>query len=356
MASNSKKQAQKRKARERRVRDEKIRGHREAYIRHHYPEIDFEENDADPQFVSMIKQAVQSLRLDDPSVFPKWEREFYKLVKTQGARDALQTLAAASESLVERGVGTASLMRVQIAIDLGQAVFDRINESQIARHLPHNDVQFQFDGKGILARFDSLLQARGPGGTAYYSRRGPTIEVDGFQRVVAFSRHAIERICERINPRWKTYAALGDIYSYFGNCVYFEKSDLYGGQLGFTFYNWCGDPQFWNHSYIADVLGEENVKPDGGRCYYRVGYCPAVIEGDFVKAKTLLFPGYSSTPEYGLIIRSSLDHASKTRLIETARIMDANYVIENGLSVTKWFHDHGVPQVVQMKQTVFQYD
>ena len=147
---------------------------------------------------------------------------------------------------------------------------------------------------------------------------------------------------------------MGDTYAFFGRCVYFEKCELHGGQLGFTFYDLCDDPLFWHHQYVREVLGEENVRPDGGKCYYRVGYCPAVIDGDFIKAKTLLFPGYKSTPEYGAILRSSPDHASRLRMIEAARTMDASHLLESGdFSVTKWFHDHGVPQVVQLKQPCF---
>lgn len=121
----------------------------------------------------------------------------------------------------------------------------------------------------------------------YYSKRKPTIEIDGQQKIVGFSEHAVLQTCDRIAPRWKTYAGLGDVFPFFNNCVYFERSDLYPDQLGFTFYNRCF-PRFWSYFYVHELFPEETAETND--YYFRVGYCPAVISGDFIKAKTLLFP------------------------------------------------------------------
>jgi hypothetical protein len=126
------------------------------------------------------------------------------------------------------------------------------------------------------------------------------------------------------------------------------------GQLGFTFYSTCGAPLFAQYRYVTDVLGEDNVDPARGPCYYRVGYCPSVIEGDFIKAKTLLLPGFSSTPEHSAVRASSLTRQEKEQMLRKAEHLDAISLYESGdFSLIKWYHDHGVPQVVQMQQTVF---
>jgi hypothetical protein len=83
-------------------------------------------------------------------------------------------------------------------------------------------------------------------------------------------------------------------------------------------------------------------------------YCPVVFEDGFAKAKTFLYPGYTSTPEYGLLLRSKLSRAEREVLIESSTSLNADEVVLNENPETiKWFHDNGIPQVVQMKQTVF---
>jgi len=172
--------------------------------------------------------------------------------------------------------------------------------------------------------------------------------------MVAFSRHAIEQTCERIVPRWTTYAGAGDVFAFFDRCVYFERRELHQDQLAFTFYDFCAPSVYWTYLYVQEVLGVENVDPNKGDCYYRVGYCPAVVEGDFVKAKTLLFPGFASTPEYGAIVRSNLPSSEKQELMKRARACNASCLQEDcDFSTIKWYHDNGVPQVVQLQREVF---
>jgi hypothetical protein len=98
------------------------------------------------------------------------------------------------------------------------------------------------------------------------------------------------------------------------------------------------------------VLG----RPGRKLCYYRVGYCPVVVEGDFAKATTLLYPGYGGTPEYGLIVRSGLGREERRTLLDTASGMSRDVLERTGdFSLTKWFHDNGVPQVIETDEDFF---
>jgi hypothetical protein len=101
------------------------------------------------------------------------------------------------------------------------------------------------------------------------------------------------------------------------------------------------------------VLGIKNFNPSNGPCYYRVGYCPVVFENGFAKAKTFLYPGFKGTPEYGLVRKSRLSPAEKDLLIPNSTSQDTTEGLKLYLKATKWFHDNGVPQVVQIKQDVF---
>lgn len=86
----------------------------------------------------------------------------------------------------------------------------------------------------------------------------------------------------------------------------------------------------------------------------RSPHCPADIEGDFFKAKTLLFPGFRCTPEYSAIVGSNLPYVEKRALIYQAEQLDSNRIYStDDFDLIKRFHDLGVPQVVQMRGRVF---
>ena len=319
-----------------------------------YPGFRFDTRNGDPAFVEVVKKAVAQINFDDRDIFQGWEAEVYRAIRQGGWKAGDAALKQIMGGAKEQGVKGTEAGKVSFVLHLGQAVFDLIGEAELEKYLPFNDVAFSFQRGDVFGRFDSLLHAKGSGGTVYYSRKRPTIEIDGENKVVAFSKHAIEATCKRIKPRWRTYAVLGDLFGFLNHCVYFERSDLDRGQLGFTFYDGCGQPLFWQHRYIVDVLGEENVVPGMGECYYRIGYCPSIIEGGFIKAKTLLYPGYTPTPEHNAILRSSLSYGEKQDMIEMAKHLDAEHLFQsNDLSLIKWFHENGVPQVVQLRQPVY---
>jgi hypothetical protein len=85
-----------------------------------------------------------------------------------------------------------------------------------------------------------------------------------------------------------------------------------------------------------------------------VGYCPVAFEGRFAKATTLLFPGFSKTPEAVALRRSKLlgdDKRRRTRLAEGSD--QIRLVQSEDFSAIKWFHDNGVPQVIQTQRPFY---
>ena len=106
---------------------------------------------------------------------------------------------------------------------------------------------------------------------------------------------------------------------------------------------------------ITDHIAEQVLGRAGQKnCYYRVGYCPVVVEGNFAKATTLLYPGYCGTPEYGLILQSGFGREEREKLISTASGM-TRAVLEQtqDISLMKWFHENGVPQVIETDEDYF---
>jgi hypothetical protein len=324
--------------------------------RHNYPEFRFDTITGDPGFVKAVKKAVAAIDFDDRNVFHEWEAALYRTLKRQGTSAVRDFMRSVKQECYENGSEVGRLAELHFSFNLGQRVFDNIPEAEREIHFPTNDVIFTASGHHIQVVFRSLLKAKGAGGTIYYSRLKPTVNIGGEAKVVGFSIHALKQIGDRLKPRWRTsYAALGDVYAFFEQCIYFEPAWLYGGQVAFTFFDECheGFVQYW---YVQDVLGVEHLNPRAGRPHYRVGYCPAVVEGEFIKAKTLLLPGFTATPEYSAIIQSRLPRPERQKMILKARQHNAMTLYESqDLSLIKWFHDHGVPQVKLLNHSAYAY-
>jgi hypothetical protein len=334
MSKLTTKKLQKRKARERRVAQEKIQLAERRRYALAFPEFVLRPNNAPQAFVDLIWRAIRRIDFRDRNLFQPAETTFLRLAKKNPAK-VLSALAEGSK--------VADPLSIHLCSFVGQTVFRTIPAEQLRQWIPFHDVEFILVGREIVVKFRSLEQAKGPGGTVYFSRHRPTLEIDGQKKVIGWSRHAIERTCERLAPRWDSYLGLGDVFAFFDKCMYFERADLHGGQLGFTFYDVCAQG-FFTELFAKKVLGQ----PTGKQSYYRVGYCPAVVEGEFIKAVTLLYPGFHGTPEYRAILNAGLRRDEEKRLIVQARQQSREYLEKTGdFSLVKWFHDQGVPQVIQ---------
>jgi hypothetical protein len=304
-----------------------------------FPRFVFKPNNAPPEFVEAVRRATQEIDFRDEGMFPKHEQGVYRRVAQVGAGRAVAELR-----LMLKHDPLEDVLLTHFFVNLGHQTFLRMPKEILHRFIPFHDVEFLPEGHCIRVCFRSLKMAKGPGGTIYYSKHKPKLEVDGRQLTVGFSGHAINRTCERLARRWPlTYAGLGDVFAFFDQCLEFERCDLHDGTLAFTFFERCA-PGFSNYNPVDVILGGKRVPGQDYAC--RVGYCPAVVEGDFIKAKTMLFPGYGSTPEYGKILSSDLPRERKRAMIEETKQLNARRLLEpEGLTLMKWFHEQGVPQI-----------
>jgi hypothetical protein len=298
-----------------------------------FPGFTWRTDGAPDRFVQAVRQAVETLDFRDRNIFPEQIAALYKAAKRFGGALAMPVVAN----------GIVQPAALALGMHLGQVIFDRI--PGLLSWIPFNDVQVMPRGKDIVVEFRSLLQAKGLGGTTYYSRHKPTLNIDGRKKIVGFSEHSIRQICDRVVPTWRTYRGLGNAFAILDQCIHFERAELHGGQLAFTLYDECCYG-FFSGAYVDEVLGGWDGRSKGH--YYRVGYCPAVVGGDFVKAKTLLFPGHRSTPEYSMIGRLALSHEEKERMRAEARRSNIQRLRDTrDFSLVKRFHDNGIPQVIQ---------
>lgn len=341
MSRPSARKQKKQKDRERRVARKKHEVVQRRVYASKFPAFELQTNDAAPGFVELIRRTLRDIDFQDSSLFHPKETEFLKLVKREPG--------AVIPALI-RGVRNHNLSAMHLVNMVGHRVFTRIGSDRLREWIPFHDVRFLLTGEKIVVNFRSLERAKGSGGTIYFSPLRPSVEIDGQRLIVGWSRHAIERTCERLAPRWDSYLGLGDVFALFYQCRRFDPCRLHARrQAAFTLFDISASGYFSGH--IAEqVLG----RPGRKHCYYRVGYCPVVVEGNFAKATTLLYPGYCGTPEYGLIVRSGLGWEERRKLLDTATGMSRDVLERTGdFGLMKWFHDNGVPQVVETDEDFF---
>jgi len=326
-----------------------------------YPEVVFDESEGDPDFVALIKETQAQIDLDDPALCDDTMRALYKKIRYQGIAEYRQEMADA-QAEGELAANRISHMNHVFMLHYGTALYDRIPEEVRKKYLPYNDVNIAFVGNQQFFKFSSLLKTRGVGGTIYYSRNQPTVTLGDRDWKVGFSRHAIEQAVDRLNPNYLSYAASFDVHSFFAKCIYHEPVEIdsrsHPNQPAFCMYDICYNPAFWSYGvYVDGVFGLKGANPDlsKGNFYFRLGYFPVEIDNGFAKAITFIRPGYTGTPELGLLQGAkNLNRENKAFLLREARENKGREaLLEGRTEVIKWFHDNGVPQVVQFQHRVF---
>ena len=320
--------------------------------------------DANPRFAEEVLKAIEAFRFEE---LPSAQQRAYQDLRLYGGDYVLRHIRAAMKMVQKEDPTNLSgkCADLEWICTLGQLIFNKIPDAILTQFLPFNDVRFHLNTpcKGILVEVRSLVEVDTGKEALWHSRLKPTVEVGGRKYTVAFTKHAIDAVKKRINPRWKSYAALGDVFAYLDQCTYFEQVRLRNitssgeRQLALTFYDMCGNEPFWRWRYVEEVLGVENLKAGAGSPYFRVGYCPAFPddENGCIKLGTLLFPGFKQTPEYQALLDSSLPQEERERMERLAYNQDAEVLSTTGdFSVIKWFHDNGVPQVIQRQEPIYQ--
>lgn len=202
----------------------------------------------------------------------------------------------------------------------------------------------------ILIEMQSLCTAKTQYGTAYFSPHKPVLEIGGGQWIVAFSDHAVRRICQRTVGSWESYLDLGYAFSVMYDTVYFEPWRTSHEEKGFVVYKEYAHPDP-KDSLIRSIVGHHDSTK---RYFYRVGYCPAVVDNGFLRAKTLLLPGMTGTPEYARCLRRSItSHEKRAELQQqVGNLAFSELTKPSHLNLVKQFHDSGIPQIVSFDHEV----
>lgn len=325
-----------------------------------YPHISIDGGNVGEEVLRYIREALSGIDFADPTSFSHGERRFYQQVKAEGAKAAYQDFREALDEVRRENPKAASDALAQVGLNLGEQIYRKIPKEKLKELIPYYDFQVAASGREFVVKCSALEKESGAFGTVYYTQQKPTVTFSGQEYVFAYSRHAVDALCKRLKPDRLNYGTAGDLAAYFQKCSYVEPVTLYPDQPGFLLYDWCIEPRFSQYEfYVKRILGEDAVDWKGGIPYYRLGYCPVVFENGFAKAKTFLCPGHTSTPEYGKLLQSvGMSQAEKERLKALATVDDASLemIFRTGnYDHLKWFHENGVPQVVQLEEVVFDY-
>jgi hypothetical protein len=301
------------------------------------------------KFVSEVINCLHSIRLNNRELFSKDEENVFKLMKEIGVHEVARKLVK-YDNTREKYYDQFLLFK------MGDTVFEQLkNKNILLNYIPYSHVNIMPIDKEFLVIFRALLKHKSKFGTVYYSSLKPTIKIDNKEYIVAFSRHAIERICERSIFDWKTFLGANDAFLYLERCIKYdliEESGGYDKKYFITFYEPCS-PESGNMVYVNKVLNEIEINTD--YCF-RIGYCPIQINDNFACAITLLTPGMKGTPEDLLIKNSDLSYEDKIRIRNNVQDMISKKIWDEkqNFEAIKWFHQNGIPQVLKIKEKIFE--
>jgi hypothetical protein len=333
------------------------------------------ENSASEDFVRDATKILKGLRLSDRSVFTEPQARFFLSMKKSGFDFAINNAVLADHKyLSSQFFGNfdyefGNRIKVKdIAIEkkeaittvfyflIGDILFQELNKRDLLdKYIPYNTLIIVPKTKRYSVTFKGMLVKHFPKyGTIYYPKHKPKLKIDGNELTIGLTTHAIHRISERCVKNWRTYGGASDVFTFFNNCNNFEifKDDRRNrDQHYFTMYERCGEG-FFSGMYPENILD----KMDYTKIYhYRIGYCPIAVNGNFACGKTMLPPGMRGTPEDRLLRESTLSREEKSRIYRSAKnsFLFSNLIKSEDFTGLKWFHDNGVPQIVELPENSY---
>jgi hypothetical protein len=308
-----------------------------------------------PDFAALMQSVCAKLDLTDRAQFSDEECQLFRYHRMHGLDKLYRKGLTGYDLLWSQTYHQERLVMLVYSLLnlLGEKLLALLGHDQYDTWFPWNDFQVEcaksFRGFQLYCR--SLAQHVASDGRLFYSSANkPTVTIRGKRRIVAFSRHAIQRLAERTVLHPRSYADLGDIFAYVNHCQYFAPARLYPNQDAFSFFDVCSATHF-SAEYARHIL--PTLAPDTNYAY-RVGYCPVREDGGFWLAKTVLVPGHVGTPEYGLVRKASFDLGVQEQML--ARCHEHSYqttCATHDFSLLRWFHTHGVPQVITYTTPLF---
>lgn len=217
--------------------------------------------------------------------------------------------------------------------------------------LKTNDiVLLPFDGTWQFM-LRSLSSATISGGIRiFYSLRTDKLTYNGTPYQLAFTQHCIDRIHQRFNGSHCGYGHLGNLFAYLYNNNYFEWAELSDGAPALSLFAPCWDERYGAINIVKAIYGDDYYT--GEKYHYRIGYLPVEIKKEFMLAKTMLCPGYVSTPEFELLRKSELNNEWLKRAQENE---NHDNLEDYDPQLIRALHMTGIPQVKIINEEIIRF-
>ena len=303
---------------------------------------------ADPEFIDAVYSAARKVNFGDTKFFDKLDRNTWKIVAKIGFQSFEKLCDCISEIRAEDVPNAGDIWLQEEQNRLSQTIYTLIPERIKSRFMPHNYFIIQPKGKIIFLNCQRVISQRTSQGKIHVGLNNTSLEVGECKKQLVFTTHTLERVCERIAPRWEThFSDLMDVVRFLAYIPQLEVTTLHGDQPAVVLFSACGSSIYFTYKiYVEGILGQQNYDSSQDYFEYRLGYCPIVFDGQYAVAKTFLPPGYKGTPEYGLLLNSELPKTDKNKMLSLVKnhVRDTQRA-EEWMPLVKWFHENGVPQV-----------
>lgn len=286
------------------------------------PTIDFRQQpNCDPDFAKIVRRAWKDLILHGPIADNYQPYFWHKLLlflrcaKSHGFKHALRQ--------TQEIIRTYPDLETEITIVTSNEFF----ASQIFGRMRPDDrlCFFPFDAtkltslstfnvefgrpsdNAIMVEMETLPSKHTSGGTVYFSRCDLELEINGRCHQLAFSKHAVGRMRERVFGTLPedigAYITATLTFRLLSDLLNVEACVLDNGDIAAKVY--AHDIGRLNPDLPEAVLGRGFRS---GKCYdLLIGYCPIRSERDLAVATTLLNPRMSQTPERALVDLRKVD-------------------------------------------------
>jgi len=326
------------------------------------PRITVAPDFGDRVFVRRIRAAVANVPLTRSGGCPAEIAEFIHWLRCDGCDDVIKTLRVEAALCCDHHQ---DLLNSYIepfreaSLYIGTQIFKQLPTAYRERLLPDYCFRVVLTDEGAVIRFGFLRQLVVDGRVIYQAPGEPSVTIDGADWAVAFTRHAIERACERGSFEQPVpYDHYMQCDAYFTGCVYYEPLFLASGQPAirlFMLETLAVSPQRYR-DYIHKVAGIENARQLPALPVYVLGYCPLALKPPYAIATSFLYPGYDGTPEDQLVRNLGLPKEDRIRLLGLASGNNLMKVIFEGHhEAIKWYHDNGISQVRFLDRRLFDW-
>jgi hypothetical protein len=317
------------------------------------PSIRVDPAGGDPGLVREVEALAAKYDLSQESCRYGMPLEGYQMLSIAGKRSLgplLYRLAANRTGSISEAQTAASTFQEALRDSPGRWLFDQFPDHYKQGSLIQHFFYIDFDGADYVVRFKALDSVSTVKGRLYLPPGKHQVSMAGRMWDVAFYRHAIERIGQRLRtsdePCFTQYMFQWSALSE-RQWVY-EPVELADGQQGLrirTIIEPASSISLWHIAYVDELLKPEADIPPNTRISIVLGYVPVHVEGRYARAITFLYPGFANTPEHRLL--DSLPSSSQMRRRFAALIRTANChptFHGDGLEVIRWFHKNGLPQ------------